>query len=50
MPALFGVKLGLTYRRDNKREQIIGRNPAKSIAAEGSAIYKCRQKPAFAGG
>ena len=50
MPALFGVKLGLTYRYDNKREGIIGWNPAKSVAAGEGAIYKCRQKPVFAGG
>jgi radical SAM superfamily enzyme YgiQ (UPF0313 family) len=28
MPALLGLKLGLTYRYDNKREKIIGRDPA----------------------
>lgn len=28
MPALLGLKLGLTYRYDNKRERIIGWNPA----------------------
>jgi radical SAM superfamily enzyme YgiQ (UPF0313 family) len=50
MPALLGLKLGLTYRYDNKREGIIGWNPAKSVAAGEGAIYKCRQKPAFAGG
>jgi hypothetical protein len=40
----------LTYRYDNKREGIIGWNPAKSVAAGEGAIYKCRQKPVFAGG
>ncbi len=28
LPALLGLKLSLTYRYDNKRERIIGRNPA----------------------
>jgi hypothetical protein len=50
MPALFGVKLGLTYRRDNKREGIVGWNPLKGVAAGECEIYKCRKKPAFAGG
>jgi hypothetical protein len=50
MPALFGVKLGLTYLHDNKREGIVGRTPAKSVAAVEGEIYKCRQKPVFAGG
>lgn len=30
MPALLGMKLGLTYRYDNRREKIIGRNPAQA--------------------
>lgn len=30
MPALLGMKLGLTYRYDNRREKIIGRNPART--------------------
>jgi len=50
MPALLSLKLGLTYRYDNRRESIVGRNPAKSVVAVEGAIYKCRQKPAFAGG
>jgi radical SAM superfamily enzyme YgiQ (UPF0313 family) len=29
LPALLGLKLGLTYRYDNKREGIIGWNPAR---------------------
>ena len=29
MPALLGLKLGLTYRYDNRREQIIGWNPER---------------------
>lgn len=28
MAAILGLKLGLTYRYDNRREWIIGRNPA----------------------
>jgi hypothetical protein len=28
MAAILGLKLGLTYRYDNRRERIIGRNPA----------------------
>ena len=29
MAAIIGLKLGLTYRYDNRREQIVGRNPAR---------------------
>ncbi len=32
-PAWLGLKLGLTYRYDNKREGVIGWNPAKSATA-----------------
>jgi radical SAM superfamily enzyme YgiQ (UPF0313 family) len=31
MPALLGLKLGLTYRYDNKREGIAGWNPARTV-------------------
>ncbi len=31
IPAILGLKLGLTYRYDNKREHIRGRNPAENI-------------------
>jgi radical SAM superfamily enzyme YgiQ (UPF0313 family) len=34
MSALLGLKLGLTYRYDNRREKIIGRNPAKAFSHE----------------
>jgi radical SAM superfamily enzyme YgiQ (UPF0313 family) len=30
IPAFLGLKLGLTYRYDNRREGIVGRNPARS--------------------
>jgi radical SAM superfamily enzyme YgiQ (UPF0313 family) len=30
MPALLGLKLGLTYRYDNRREKITGWNPART--------------------
>jgi radical SAM superfamily enzyme YgiQ (UPF0313 family) len=36
MPALLGLKLGLTYRYDNRREGIVGRNPASSAALPGT--------------
>jgi radical SAM superfamily enzyme YgiQ (UPF0313 family) len=31
MPALLGLKLGLTYRYDNRREGIVGWNPAQGV-------------------
>ena len=31
MPALLGLKLGLTYRYDNRREKIAGWNPAQAL-------------------
>jgi radical SAM superfamily enzyme YgiQ (UPF0313 family) len=31
MPALLGLKLGLTYRYDNRREKIAGWNPARTL-------------------
>jgi radical SAM superfamily enzyme YgiQ (UPF0313 family) len=31
MPALLALKLGLTYRYDNKREGIVGWNPARTV-------------------
>ncbi|MGA2662728.1 MAG: radical SAM protein [Verrucomicrobiota bacterium] len=36
MPALLGLKLGLTYRYDNRREGIVGTNPASPAALPGS--------------
>jgi hypothetical protein len=33
MPALMELKLGLTYRCDNERKNVIGWNPVKSVAA-----------------
>jgi radical SAM superfamily enzyme YgiQ (UPF0313 family) len=33
LPALLGLKLGLTYRYDNRREQIVGWNPARVRSA-----------------
>ena len=36
MPAWLGLKLGLTYRYDNRREGIVGSNPASSAAFPGS--------------
>jgi len=33
MPALLGLKLGLTYRYDNQREGIVGWNPARGASA-----------------
>ena len=35
MPALLSLKLGLTYRYDNRREGICGWNPARAAALEG---------------
>ena len=34
MPALLSLKLGLTYRYDNKREGIVGWNPARTVPAK----------------
>jgi radical SAM superfamily enzyme YgiQ (UPF0313 family) len=34
LPALLGLKLGLTYRYDNKREGIVGWNPARSAPGQ----------------
>jgi radical SAM superfamily enzyme YgiQ (UPF0313 family) len=47
MPALLSFKLGLTYRYDNRREGIVGWNPAreKSIAAVDGGYYKLQQVP-----
>ncbi len=33
MPALLSLKLGLTYRYDNHREGIVGRNPARAVSS-----------------
>ena len=35
MPSLLALKLGLTYRYDNRRENIIGWNPARSRRLSG---------------
>ena len=42
VPSLLGLKLNLTYRRDNRREHILGRNPAraKSVAHGLGNFYK----------
>jgi len=37
-PALVGLRLNLTYRYDNRREGIIGRNPAGEAAAPACSI------------
>ncbi|HVM62469.1 MAG TPA: radical SAM protein [Verrucomicrobiae bacterium] len=34
LPAVLSLKLNLTYRYDNRREKIIGRNPARSAARD----------------
>jgi radical SAM superfamily enzyme YgiQ (UPF0313 family) len=34
MPAVLALKLNLTYRYDNKRERIVGRNPARAPARD----------------
>jgi radical SAM superfamily enzyme YgiQ (UPF0313 family) len=46
-PAWLGLKLGLTYRYDNKRENIAGSNPAKSVTDRGNGICKFPQKQAL---
>ena len=48
MPALLGLKLGLTYRYDNRREGIVGWNPAgaKSVAGGEDSHYKLAQAAA----
>ncbi len=45
-PALLALKLGLTYRYDNKREGIAGTNPAKSTAGELAGICKLQPEQA----
>lgn len=42
--ALLGLKLGLTYRYDNRREGIVGRNPARDRRAR-SARFRAWQVP-----
>ena len=37
-PALLSLKLGLTYRYDNKREGIVGWNPAQAVPAPPSIL------------
>jgi hypothetical protein len=46
-PAWLGLKLGLTYRYDNKRENIAGSNPAKSVTDWGNGICKFPQEQAL---
>jgi radical SAM superfamily enzyme YgiQ (UPF0313 family) len=46
-PALLGLKLGLTYRYDNKRENIVGSNPAKSITNGKRGVYRFPQEQAL---
>jgi len=40
VPALLGLKLGLTYRYDNRRERITGRNPASAAVGAPSHISR----------
>ena len=47
-PALLGLKLGLTYRYDNKRENIVGSNPAESVADGEGKVCKFPQEQALA--
>ena len=42
MPALLALKLGLTYRYDNKREGIVGWNPARRLPAPLSSLSAMR--------
>jgi radical SAM superfamily enzyme YgiQ (UPF0313 family) len=46
LPALLGLKLGLTYRYDNQREGIAGWNPARAVPA--TASINCQTLPAAA--
>ena len=52
MPALLGLKLGLTYRYDNKREGIVGWNPARRCdhAAESGCYWNDASRGAVKGG
>ncbi len=47
-PALLALKLGLTYRYDNKREGIAGSNPAQCAAGEENRIGRFQQEQATA--
>ena len=38
LPAWLGLKLGLTYRYDNRRESIVGRNPARGASLAAVAL------------
>jgi radical SAM superfamily enzyme YgiQ (UPF0313 family) len=38
LPAVLGLKLNLTYRYDNKREAIVGRNPARTATRENPVL------------
>jgi radical SAM superfamily enzyme YgiQ (UPF0313 family) len=40
-PAILGLRLGLTYRYDNRREGIAGWNPARSQAAFQPTVLPC---------
>lgn len=45
LPSLLALKLGLTYRYDNQREGIVGRNPAcqNNIATQNGNLYNCQE-------
>jgi radical SAM superfamily enzyme YgiQ (UPF0313 family) len=47
-PALLGLKLGLTYRYDNKREKIVGWNPASCVSNLETRGCKCPREQAVA--
>jgi radical SAM superfamily enzyme YgiQ (UPF0313 family) len=47
-PAFLGLKLGLTYRYDNRRESIVGLNPAKCARDRESRVYKFQPARALA--
>lgn len=43
--AWLGLRLGLTYRYDNRREGIVGRNPARSAPSEAESGLSARPRP-----
>ena len=47
-PAVLGLKLGLTYRYDNKREGIAGRNPAKCVSGRKNRVRNFPREQALA--
>ena len=47
MAAVLGLRLGLTYRYDNCREQIFGYNPAKTLSHDSEE--NCKEIPAHSG-